>query len=251
VVSLLAACALAARELPVADAVRAAVRRIRDRPARRPGTGPVRWRMLRGAEEEYAPRGPRLGDSVPYGVFGLGTGLLVLYAALGEVLSGGPAEAVAAPSAVALTLSMGPAEWLLHRFRSGSLAGLRAARSPRGFLLRMLRTLARCLAAYLAVLLALGLAGTLLWPGAPEPTGVRALTLLLLGAVMWSGLLLQSFGAVRPAAVVCAAAAGAQSLALLAGLGQPRLVQLVVAASAAAVLAAMVCTLLGRATAHR
>ncbi|MEU8841800.1 hypothetical protein AB0D97_22120 [Streptomyces roseus] len=249
--SLLAACALAVRELPVAEGVRAGVRRIRGWSGHRAGEGPVRWRMLRGAEEEYGPRGPRIGDSVPYGMFGLGTGLLVLYAALGEVLAGGPAEAVAAPSAVALTLSMGPAEWLLHRFRSGSLSGLRAARSPRQFWLRMLGTLGRCLAAYLAVLLALGLAGTLLWPGAPGLSGIRAATLLLLGAVMWTGLLLQSFGAVRPAAVVCASAALAQSVALLLGWGQPRLVQLVVAGAAAAVLGALVCLLLGRATAHR
>ncbi|MET9963796.1 hypothetical protein ABZ128_32780 [Streptomyces sp. NPDC006326] len=251
VLSLLAACTLAVRELPLADGVRAGLRRIRGRTGHRTGEGAVRWRMLRGAEEEYGPRGPRLGDSVPYGVFGLGTGLLVLYAALGEVLSGGPAEAVAAPSAVALTLSMGPAEWLLHRFRSGSLAGLRAARSPRQFRLRMLATLARCLVAYLAVLLVLGLAGTLLWPGAPGLTGLRCATLLLLGAVMWTGLLLQSFGAVRPAAVVCACAALTQSLALLAGLGQPRLVQLVVAGAAAAALGVLVCLRLGRATAHR
>ncbi|MGW7101450.1 hypothetical protein [Streptomyces sp. NPDC054838] len=250
-VSLLAACALAVRELPLAAGVRALVRRARGRTRARPDGGPVRWRMLRGTEEEYASRGPRLADSVPYGVFGLGTGLLVLYAALGEVLAGGPAEAVAAPSAVALTLSMGPAEWLLHRFRSGSLAGLRAARSPRAFRHRMLATLARCLARYLAVLLVLGVTGTLLWPGAPSPTGARAATLLLLGAVMWTGLLLQSFGAVRPAAVVCASAAFVQSLAVLTGLGQPRLVQLVVAGTAAAALATLVCLLLGRATAHR
>ncbi|MCJ1681440.1 hypothetical protein MTF65_29615 [Streptomyces sp. APSN-46.1] len=250
-VSLLAACSLAVRELPLAEGARAAVRRVRGWSRRRPGEGPVRWRMLRGAEEEYAPRGPRLGESVPYGVFGLGTGLLVLYAALGEVLAGGPAEAVAAPSAVALTLSMGPAEWLLHRFRSGSLAGLRAARSPRAFRRRMLAALTRCVAVYLAVLLALGLAGTLLWPGAPGLTGVRAATLLLLGGVMWTGLLLQSFGAVRPAAAVCASAALAQSLALLTGLGQPRVVQVVVAGTAAAALTALVCLLLGRATAHR
>ncbi|GLV97385.1 hypothetical protein [Streptomyces lavendulae] len=252
VASLLAACALALRELPVERGVRAAVRRIRDRLGSRSGErGPVRWRMLRGAEEDPARHGPRIGDSVPYGVFGLGTGLLVLYAALGEVLSGGPAEAVAAPSAVALTLSMGPAEWLLHRFRSGSLAGLRAARSPRAFRRRMLTTLTGCLAVYLVVLLALGVTGTLLWPHAPGLTWVRVATLLLLGTVMWTGLLLQSFGAVRPAAVVCACAAIAQSLALLVGVGQPRLVQLVVAAGASAALAVLVCLLLGRATAHR
>ncbi|MEU8776134.1 hypothetical protein [Streptomyces sp. NPDC048606] len=251
-VSLLAACVLAVRELPLARGLRAARRRLRERLRRRPGEGgPVRWRMLRGAEEDRARRGPRIGDSVPYGVFGLGTGLLVLYAALGEVLAGGPAEAVAAPSAVALTLSMGPAEWLLHRFRSGSLAGLRGARSPRAFRRRMLVTLARCLALYLAVLLVLGVAGTLLWPDAPGLTGLRVATLLLLGAVMWTGLLLQSFGAVRPAAVVCASAAVVQSLALLVGVGRPGAVQVTVAAGAACALAVLVCLLLGRATAHR
>ncbi|MEU3467092.1 hypothetical protein ABZ716_04150 [Streptomyces sp. NPDC006687] len=255
-VSLTAACALALRELPLAAGVRGAVRRIAGGAPgwaqRHPGEGgAVRWRMLRGAEEDHTRRGPRIGDSVPYGVFGLGTGLLVLYAALGEVLTGGPAEAVSAPSAVALTLSMGPAEWLLHRFRSGSLAGLRAARSPSAFRSRMLTTLARCLAAYLTVLFLLGTTGTLLWPQAPSLTWDRVAVLLLLGAVMWTGLLLQSFGAVRPAAVVCAAAAAAQSLALLAGAGQPRLVQLAVAGAAASVLAVLVCLLLGRATAHR
>jgi hypothetical protein len=146
---------------------------------------------------------------------------------------------------------MGPAQWLLHRFRSGSLAGLRAARSPRQFRLRMLGTLARCMAAYLTVLLVLGVLGTLFWPGAPGMTGLRVATLLLLGGVMWTGLLLQSFGAVRAAAVVCASAAVAQSLALPLGVGHPRLVQLVVAGTAAAALAALVCLFLGRATAHR
>ncbi|MEV8536926.1 hypothetical protein [Streptomyces sp. NPDC051211] len=253
-VSLLAACTLAIRELPLAEGVRSAVRRVRQVrgwAGRRPGAGPVRWRVLRGGEEDFAPRGPRLADSVPFGVFGLGTGLLVLYAALGEVLAGGPAEAVAAPSAVALTLSMGPAEWLLHRFRSGSLAGLRAARSPGAFRRAMALTLAGCLLRYLSVLLALGVVGTLLWPGAPSLNGVRVAALLLLGTVMWTGLLLQSFGAIRLAAAVCAAAAGAQSVALLWGLGQPRLVQLLVAGAAATALSTLVCTLLGRATSHR
>ncbi|MEV7420123.1 hypothetical protein [Streptomyces sp. NPDC089919] len=249
--SLLAACTLAVRELPVAAGVRSLRARLRGRAAARRDRDAVHWRMLRGAEESPVPRGPRLADSVPFGVFGLGTGLLVLYAALGDVLAGGPAEAVAAPSAVALTLSMGPAEWLLHRFRSGSLAGLRAARTTGAFWRATLTTLAECLTCYLGVLLALGVAGTLLWPGSPGLAGVRLVTLLLLGAVMWTGLLLQSFGAVRIAAGVCGAAAVVQSTALLTGAAHPRLVQLVVAAAAAAALAGLVCVLLGRATAHR
>ncbi|WP_455361716.1 hypothetical protein [Streptomyces sp. SYSU K21746] len=194
---------------------------------------------------------PRLAASLPYGLFGLGTGVLVLHAALGDVLAGGPGATVAAPSAVALTLSMGPAEWLLHRFRSDSLAGLRASTTPGAFWRATAGTLAECLTGYLAVLLALGLAGTALWPDAPGLSGIRLATLLLLGAVMWTGLLLQSFGAVLAAAAVCGAAALAQTVALLTGVGSPHLVQLTVAGTAAAVLAVLVCVLLGRATAHR
>ncbi|MEV6649860.1 hypothetical protein [Streptomyces sp. NPDC051219] len=230
----------------------------------------LRWRLLadgvaglrasgrsgagRGGREGTASRvrpAPRLAASLPYGLFGLGTGVLVLHAALGEVLASGPGAAVAAPSAVALTLSMGPAEWLLHRFRSDSLAGLRASTTPGAFWRATAGTLAECLTGYLLVLLALGVVGTALWPDAPGLGGVRLATLLLLGAVLWTGLLLQSFGAVLAAASVCGAAALAQTVALLMEADNPQRVQLVVAGTAAAVLAALVCVLLGRATAHR
>ncbi|MEV4329025.1 hypothetical protein AB0K02_00505 [Streptomyces sp. NPDC049597] len=194
---------------------------------------------------------PRLVASVPHGLFGLGVGALVLYTALGDVLGGLTGAAVAAPSAVALTLSMGPAEWLLHRFRSETLAGLRASTTPRAFWRTASAVLAECLAGYLAVLFALALAGTVLWPGAPALGGVRLATLLLIGTVLWTGLLLQSFGAVIVAAGVCCAAALVQTAALVTGTGSPRAAGLAVAATAAAVLAGLVCALLGRATAHR
>ncbi|MCP3817449.1 hypothetical protein NLX86_04640 [Streptomyces sp. A3M-1-3] len=222
--------------------------------ARGAGAGHSAWWRggggARGVASAVRPA-PRVAASLPYGLFGLGTGVLVLHAALGDVLAGGPGAVVAAPSAVALTLSMGPAEWLLHRFRSDSLAGLRASTTPGAFWRATAGTLAECLTGYLVVLLALGLAGTALWPGAPGLGGVRLATLLLLGAVMWTGLLLQSFGAVLAAASVCGAAALAQTVALLTGAGSPQSVQLTVAGSAAAILAVLVCVLLGRATAHR
>ncbi|MFF0061950.1 hypothetical protein ACFYRC_10420 [Streptomyces sp. NPDC005279] len=194
---------------------------------------------------------PRIAASLPYGLFGLGTGVLVLYTALGDVLAGGPGAVVSAPSAVALTLSMGPAEWLLHRFRGGSLAGLRTSTTSRAFRRAAAAVLAECLAGYLTVLFVLAVAGTVLWPEAPALGGGRLATLLLIGTVLWTGLLLQSFGAVLRAAAVCVAAALAQALALLTGTGGPGLVGLVVAAVAAALLAGMVCVLLGRASAHR
>ncbi|MFK8909088.1 hypothetical protein [Streptomyces sp. YS-3] len=195
--------------------------------------------------------GPSLAAAVPYALFGLGTGVLVLCAAVGDVPAGGAGIAVAAPSAVALTLSMGPAEWLLYRFRSRSRAGLRARTTARGFRRATAVTTAVCLGGYLAVLCGLAFAGTLLWPGAPEPGALRLTGLLLTGTVLWTALLLQSYGAVRVAATVCCAAGGAQVLALVTGAGHPSTVGPVVAGTAAVVLAALAGALLGRATAHR
>ncbi|MER6709733.1 hypothetical protein [Streptomyces sp. NPDC000877] len=206
-----------------------------------PVTGPARPR----------PAGPRLTGSLPYALFGLATGVLVLYAALGDVLAGDEQGAVAAPAAVALTLSMGPAEWLLYRFRSDSLAGLRSSSTARDFWRTTVLTVVQCLAAYLAALLVLSLTASALWPHAPVPGGVRLAGLLLLGVVLWTGLLLQSFGAVTGATAVCCAAALAQTLLLVTRTGDPHLTGVAVHGTAAAVQAALVCALLGRATAHR
>jgi hypothetical protein len=109
----------------------------------------------------------------------------------------------------------------------------------------------RCLAAYLAVLLATALAVPALWPHAPVPGVVPLAGLLLLGVVLWTGLLLQSFGAVTGATAVCCAAALAQTLLLVTRTGDPQLAATAVYGTAAAVQTALVCTLLGRATAHR
>ncbi|WP_369379515.1 hypothetical protein [Streptomyces sp. cg36] len=195
--------------------------------------------------------GPPLTASLPSALFGLGTGLLVLYAAVGDVLADGAGSAVAAPSAVALTLSMGPAEWLLYRFRSESAAGLRASTTAHGFRRTIVSAIAVCLAGYLVVLCGLTVTGTLLWPGAPHLGAGRLTGLLLTGTVLWTALLLQSFGAVRSAAAVCCAAAGVQVVCLATGTGHPRVVGPLVAGAAAVVLAALVAALLGRATAHR
>jgi hypothetical protein len=146
---------------------------------------------------------------------------------------------------------MGPAEWLLYRFRSGSLAGLRSTSTPRAFWRTTALIVVRCLAGYLAALLALALTAAALWPGSPALAGVRLAGLLLLGVVLWTGLLLQSFGAIHGAAAVCCTAALAQTLALITHTGDPHWVGVTVHGAAAAVQAALVCGLLGRATAHR
>lgn len=187
--------------------------------------------------------GPRLSASLPYALFGLATGVLVLYAALGDALSG--------EGTVALTLSMGPAEWLLYRFRSGTLTGLRSTGTARAFRRATVRTAAWCLAAYLAALLALAPATSAVWPGAPQITGVRLAGLLLIGVVLWTGLLLQSFGAVLGTTAICCTAALAQTLALLTHTGNPHWTGPIVHGTAALAQVTLVCVLLGRATAHR
>jgi hypothetical protein len=146
---------------------------------------------------------------------------------------------------------MGPAEWLLYRFRAETLAGLRAATGPAAFRRVAGGTLMLCLACYLTVLLVLAAVCTALITGAPEPGGPWLVMLLTTGAVLWTALLLQSFGAVLAAAVVCALAAGAQTVALATGAGDPRAVGALVAGAAALTLVVLCAVLLGRVTAHR
>ncbi|WP_406416695.1 hypothetical protein [Streptomyces sp. NBC_01614] len=212
---------------------------------RLPPRGPDKPRRSRSRRTTM---GPRLFASLPYALFGLATGVLVLHAALGDILTG---EQRSAPAAVALTLSMGPAEWLLYRFRSGSLAGLRSSSTPRAFWRTTVLTVVECLAVYLVTLLALSLATSALWPHTSGFAGVRLAGLLLLGVVLWTALLLQSFGAVAGAAAICCAAALAQTVAVVTHTGNPHWVALIVHGTAAVAQAALVCALLGRVTAHR
>ncbi|PNG16542.1 hypothetical protein, partial [Streptomyces cahuitamycinicus] len=116
---------------------------------------------------------PRLLWSLPYGLFGLAAGVLVLLEGRQEPYA-----------VIVLTLSMGPAEWLLYRYRGLSVAALRATATPAAFLLRSAGILGLCLLAYLAPLLPAALLA-----------GADPFTLLLLAAVLWTALLLQAFGA--------------------------------------------------------
>ncbi|GGX96701.1 hypothetical protein GCM10010358_58160 [Streptomyces minutiscleroticus] len=129
---------------------------------------------------------PPLLRSLPYGLFGLAAGVLVLL------------QSREHPYAVlVLTVSMGPAEWLLYRYRGLSVAALRASATPAGFLLRSAGILAVCLLAYLLPLLPAALL-----------TGAEPAALLPLAAVLWTALLLQAFGVAWPPAAICLAAAG-------------------------------------------
>ncbi|RSS78179.1 hypothetical protein [Streptomyces sp. WAC06614] len=175
-----------------------------------------------------AAAGPPLLRSLPYGLFGLAAGLLVLQ------------EGVREPYAViVLTVSMGPAEWLLYRYRGLSAAALAASTSPAGFLLRSTGVLALCLLAYTAPLVPAALL-----------TGAAPATLPLLAAALWTALLLQAFGAAWPPALICLAAAGtAGAVTLFARTPQPSVLPLC-SGIAALCLTGCVLRLLGRPAPH-
>ncbi|MFC8142563.1 hypothetical protein ACFUKV_12530 [Streptomyces paradoxus] len=152
--------------------------------------------VLRGALALPAVAGatrPRLLWSLPYGLFGLAAGVLVLLEGREEPYA-----------VIVLTLSMGPAEWLLYRYRGLSVAALRATATPAGFLLRSTGILGLCLLAYLAPLLPAALLA-----------GADPVALLLLAAVLWTALLLQAFGAAWPSAGICLTAAGGAGAVVL------------------------------------
>lgn len=190
-------------------------------------TGRVLWSALAVPAVSGAAR-PRALWSLPYGLFGLAAGVLVLL------------EAQREPYAViVLTVSMGPAEWLLYRYRGLSVAALRATATPAAFLLRSAGILGLCLLAYLLPLLPVALL-----------IGADPTTLLLLAAALWTALLLQAFGAAWSSAVIClAAAAGAATVAVLRL--PPGPVALPLACGAAALcLSACALWLLGRPAPH-
>ncbi|MEV2253527.1 hypothetical protein AB0I94_23605 [Streptomyces sp. NPDC050147] len=171
---------------------------------------------------------PGLAHSVPYGLFGLAAGALTAVAGSQEPYA-----------VIVLTLSMGPAEWLLYRYRGLAVAALHASTTPRGFRLRSTRALVVCAAAYL-VPLALG----------AVLVGASAGRLLLLGVVLWTALLLQAFGVAWPSAAPCLAAAAIVTALPLTGTVSTPTAQLIGCTAAASALLAVAVHHLGRPTAH-
>ncbi|MFE5891125.1 hypothetical protein ACFQ6E_19560 [Streptomyces sp. NPDC056462] len=188
--------------------------------------GRVLWAGRAGPAASDAGR-PRLRASVPYGLFGLAAAVLVML------------EGRRQPYAViALTLSMGPAEWLLYRYRGWSVAALRVSATPGTFLLRSAAVLGLCLTGYLLLLLPAALL-----------TDTEA-SLLLLAAALWTALLLQAFGVAWPPAVLCLAAAGAAGAVTLLHLPPGPAVLPSACGVAAVCLAGCAIRLLGRPSPH-
>ncbi|WP_328877180.1 hypothetical protein [Streptomyces sp. NBC_00299] len=188
--------------------------------------GRVLWAGRAGQAASDAGR-PRLRTSLPYGLFGLAAAVLVML------------EGRRQPYAViALTLSMGPAEWLLYRYRGWSVAALRVSATPGTFLLRSAAVLGLCLSGYLLLLLPAALLTD------------SEVSLLLLAAALWTALLLQAFGVAWPPAVLCLAAAGAAGSVTLLHLPAGPAVLPAACGAAAVCLAACAIRLLGRPSPH-
>ncbi|EPH41243.1 hypothetical protein STRAU_5693 [Streptomyces aurantiacus JA 4570] len=188
------------------------------------------WYALRPALRADPAPGPvpRLAHSLPYGLFGLAAGTLATLAGRQDPYA-----------VIVLTLSMGPAEWLLYRYRGLAVAALRASASPAGFRLRAARALLVCVAAYLAPIAA----STPLIDTPPAQ-------LLALGAVLWTALLLQAFGVAWSSAALClGAAATATALPHVSSLPAAT-AQLAGCTAAASALLAAAVRHLGRPTAH-
>ncbi|MCX4529414.1 MULTISPECIES: hypothetical protein [unclassified Streptomyces] len=196
------------------------------------GTLAAAGRALRAAYAAPAAVGdagarPRLLRSLPYGLFGLAAAVLVLLEGRQEPYA-----------VIALTVSMGPAEWLLYRFRGMSVSALGAAATPAGFLLRSAGVLGLCLGAYVLLLLPVALL-----------TGAGPAALMLLAATLWTALLLQAFGVAWPPAVICLTAAGAAGAVTLLGPPGPLILPLSCGAAALS-LAGCALWILGRPARH-
>ncbi|MEZ0094346.1 hypothetical protein [Streptacidiphilus sp. EB129] len=176
---------------------------------------------------------PPLRASLPHGLFGVAMSLLTL----GVAVHAGRIDP--APT-VALTVSMGPAEWLLYGYRDRVHGALRLARTVRGFALLSAGSVLVGLGSYLGVLAVLS--GAMVAATAGDGLGRQLPALLALGAALWTALLLQATGALWAAIGVCLPAA----LAAVAGVAEG-----LVGTVAAALLLLIACRTLGRVTVHR
>ncbi|MHA6760362.1 hypothetical protein [Streptacidiphilus sp. PAMC 29251] len=194
-------------------------------------------KQLRDTDDDTAVEPlPPVRASIPHGLFGMAMSLLTL----GIALRGGHLDV--APM-LALTVSMGPAEWLLYGYRNRIHGALRAAHSMRGFALLSARSMAVGLLTYLGLLALLGGAmGAALAKGPVGPVGTELPGLLALGATIWTALLLQALGSAWAAAGICTPAAAAT----VAGA-----TEVAVGGIAALLLVAVACWSLGRVTVHR
>jgi hypothetical protein len=200
--------------------------------------------------------------ALPFALFGLLAGGLLTFGTVSTLLRLSHTSHATTMGVLALSLSMGPAEWILFSYRRRVHRLLVTRASMRRFAWSARGVLGVAVAAYAAGLVALGavivaVAGSIghtldgLAEAAATPWIAGAN--LSLGCAFFVALLLQSCGRIRPVVAICAVALAAEAAATLA-LG-PGMVQLAIQFATAAGLCAALLTyalvVLGRATSYR
>lgn len=194
-----------------------------------------------------------LADASPYALFGLLAGGLLTFPTAPVLLGLARPTEAATVAVIALSLSMGFAEWILLGYRRrlrrvlltrGSLASF--ARAARGVLLV---AVAGYLVALSGLAVAVALPADLAGHPLRGPVPWIAAGHLCLGGAFFVALLLQSSGRVRVVLTAFAAALSAEAVASF--LTNPWVVQCAVAAALFGTLCGYALVVLARATPHR
>lgn len=185
-----------------------------------------------------------------YAAFGLLAAGLLTFTVVAAYAGYGPPPEATGVATAALSVSMGPAEWVLSTFRARGHELLQAAHSLREFALDVRTTLIDLVTRFLAVLAVL--LGVALAVAGPFQgfTRMSACSLLLGGALVVA-LMLQSCGRTTASLVCCALALAGETAALVVSAAEPAVIQLCGAAALFTVLLTYAVVVLGRATAHR
>lgn len=200
------------------------------------------------------PSGRELLAAAPNALFGISVGALLIFVPAVHTFDPGPDAVVDRGAALAallpLSLSMGPAEWLLYRYRAATHRALHRAYTLVAFTRRAGAALLGVAAGYLAALVALtATAAALITVLTGRSPQIRPLaTAVVVGAALFVALLLMSFGARLPVVVSCLLALAANFLLLRAA--PPEQIQAVTAAGLLLVLLGFALTTLRRAPLH-
>jgi hypothetical protein len=200
--------------------------------------------------------------ALPFALFGLLAGGLLTFGTVSTLLRLSPPARATTLAVLALSLSMGPAEWILFSYRR-RVHGLLVSRTSMGrFAWSARGALAAAIALYTVALLALAagivavahaigglLDGVAAAPATPWVAGAN----LGLGCAFFVALLLQSCGRVRPVVAACAVVLAAEAaVACLLGPGAVQLmIQFGASAGLCTALLIYALVVLGRATSYR
>ena len=208
---------------------------------------------LRGAR----PRDPRpeeLLAAAPNALFGVVVGALLIFVPAAVTFDPAPdrlpGTAAALAALLPLSISMGPAEWLLYRYRSATHRALQQAHTLASFGRQAAGALAVVFAGYVFTLVTLSIAAAALAAGfTGEGPPMRTLAAAaLVGDALFVALLLMSFGIRKPVVLVCLLALVADLLLLR--VATPLSIQTVTATGLLAALLCLALATLRRASLH-